>query len=127
MAEHTVPCWEIRGLSLPLDLEDADTMERYEAAFDAMSEEERKIPKEGRASGRIRAFCALYRSLFTRIFGEEAAEQLFSGVPMSVAAHEEIYMSFLDFVRSGAQAAAERRNAMLDKYRPGVKAGKKKR
>lgn len=37
--------WEINGCSLSLDLEDAEAMERYEAAFDKMAEEEKTIPK----------------------------------------------------------------------------------
>lgn len=118
MTENTAPCWEIRGLSLPLDLEDADTMERYEDAFAAMSGEERKIQKDGRQSERIRAYCMLYRSLFARIFGEGTAEKLFADVPMSAAAHEEIYLSFLDFARAQTKAAMERRAARLQKYKP---------
>ena len=40
--------WEINGLSLELDLDDADNMKRYEDAFDLMAKEETEIPKDGR-------------------------------------------------------------------------------
>mgnify|MGYP007022376483 CR=1 FL=1 len=37
--------WEINGLSLPLDLEDLETMKRYEDAFQKMKKEEIKTKK----------------------------------------------------------------------------------
>lgn len=51
--------WEVNGLSLELDLDDADNMERYENAFDIMAKEENQIPKDGKQSERIRAYCQI--------------------------------------------------------------------
>ena len=110
--------WEINGISLPLDLEDADVMERYEDAFDAMAAEEKKIPKDGRRSAVYRAYCKLYRDLFDRLFGDGTADKLFAGQPTSAEVYETAYASFLDFARAQTAAAAERRNALLTKYQP---------
>ena len=62
--------WEINGLNLELDLENADCMERYENAFEEMKKEENEVPKDGKASMRIRAYCRLFRNLYDNIFGE---------------------------------------------------------
>lgn len=118
MSQNNLKVWEINGISLPLDLEDADVMERYENAFDAMAAEEKQIPKDGRRSAVYRAYCGLYRNLFDRIFGEGTADKVFAGQPVSAAVYETAYASFLDFARAQTAAAAERRNAMLLKYQP---------
>ncbi len=113
--------WEINGVSLPLDLEDADVMERVEDAFDAMEQEEEQLTKDGKQSVRIRAYCNLFRKLFDRIFGEGTSEQIFKDMPMTAAVHSEAYLSFLEFIRAqkaeAAQAAQERRER-LNRYRP---------
>lgn len=119
MSQNNNPkVWEINGVSLPLDLEDAEVMERYETAFDAMADEEKTIRIDGRASGRIRAYCMLYRNLFDKLFGDGTSDRIFAGKPMSAALHEEAYASLLDFVKTQTAAAVERRNAILNKYQP---------
>lgn len=40
--------WEINGISLELDLEDADVMERLENAFETMKNDESAVPKDGK-------------------------------------------------------------------------------
>lgn len=114
----TAPAWEISGISLPLDLENADIMERYENAFEVMAEEEKKLPKDGKQSAMIRAYCKLYRDLYDRIFGAGTSEKIFADIPTSAGAYEEIYEKFLDFVREQTVHAAERRAERLGKYRP---------
>lgn len=110
--------WEINGLSLELDLEDADCMERYENAFDKMSEEEKQIPKDGKASARIRAYCRLFRDLYDRIFGEGTSEKIFKGIPDNTDAYDEVYYKLLDFVTAQRNAAVTKRSEKMSKYRP---------
>ena len=110
--------WEINSVSLPLDLEDVDVMERYENAFQQMQQDEISIPKDGKASDRIRAYCNLYRKLYDNLFGVGTADKIFAGQPMSASVYEMTYMSFLDFVRAQTAEATERRNALLTKYQP---------
>ena len=118
MSQNNLKVWEINGISLPLDLEDADVMERYENAFEQMAAAEKTIRLDGRASGRIRAYCMLYRNLFDHLFGDGTAEKIFAGQPMNAGVYEQTYMAFLDFVRAQTDAANERRTVLLDKYRP---------
>ena len=47
--------WNVNGCELHLDLTDADAVERYESAFDQLSEEAAQIP-EGVKSFRIGEF-----------------------------------------------------------------------
>lgn len=109
--------WEYGGASLPLDLEDADTMERYEDAFERMAQESKDIPKDGRASAQLRAYCGVFRRLFDRILGEGAALQIL-GESDHPAACEAAYESFLAFVQAQSAASAQQRMAFVAKYRP---------
>ena len=110
--------WEINGLSLELDLDDADVMERYEKAFDVMSAEEKALPKDGKGSEQIRAYCAMFRHLYDNIFGEGTSEKIFKGVPTSASAYDDIYFSFLDAVKKIKTATIQSRAERLAKYRP---------
>lgn len=110
--------WEINSLSLELDLDDADNMERYENAFDIMAKEENQIPQDGKQSERIRAYCQIFRNLYDNIFGEGTSEKIFSGVPTSVAAYDEIYLSFLEFVKNQRMASVQKRAEWRAKYLP---------
>ncbi len=110
--------WEISGLSLPLDLEDLETMERYEAAFQKMKEEEQKISRTGKATERIRAYCDLYLHVFTNLFGEDAAQQIFRDVPLNSGEYEHIYFDFLDFVRKQQTESAKIRAEKLLEFAP---------
>lgn len=106
--------WEINGVSLELDLEDAEVLERYENAFDLMREEEKAIKKDGKVSEFVREYCMLFRRLYDRIFFEGASEQIFAGQKWSVEVYHETYDSFLLFARG--QVAALRTS--LTKYAP---------
>lgn len=110
--------WEINGQSLELDLTDADVVERYENAFADMDSAEKLIPKDGKASDRIRACCNLFKKLFDTIFGEGTSDKVFEGVPTSISAYEEIYYSFLDFAQAQFEEDAKKRAARLTKYTP---------
>lgn len=110
--------WEINGQKLELDLSDADIMEKYEKAFEIMTADEKDIPKDGKASERIRSACEMFRKLFANLFGNDAADKIFSGIPTSLSKYEEIYMSFLDFVQIQIADEAKKRNDRLAKYIP---------
>lgn len=110
--------WEINGLSLELDLQDADTSERYEKAFEAMQNSENSLPKDGKLSERIRAYCKLFRDLFDSLFGEGTSEKIYAGVPDNTDRYDEIYFNFLDFVAEQRNGILQRKTERFAKYRP---------
>lgn len=116
MSQNTT--WEINGVSLTIDLQDADQMERYEEAFEKMSADEQTIPKDGKASARIRAYCTMFRNLYDHIFGAGTSDRIFAGQPMSTVVYDIVYESFLGFVQGQLVSASERRDQILQKYRP---------
>ena len=71
--------WHIHGLELPLDIEEADTVEKYEAAL-AQLEQDVPEDKSAGAAAYIRAYCKAFRTFYDTLFGEGTAEQIFSGI-----------------------------------------------
>ena len=110
--------WEINGISLELDLEDADVMERLEKAFETMKNDESAVPKDGKASVRIRAYCAMFHNLFSNIFGSEETEKIFKGVPTNSSAYDDVYISFLEFINAQKDDIARAKSEKLERYRP---------
>lgn len=110
--------WEINGVSLELDLQDADTSERYERAFAEMKNNEDALPKDGKLSERIRAYCKLYRDVFDNLFGTGTSEKIFAGVPDNAEKYEDIYFNFLNFVSAQQQEIVQRKAERFFKYRP---------
>ncbi len=71
--------WKIHGHELRFDMEDAEELERYEAAFARMAETERSLVRTGKKSAIVRAYCEMYCTLFDNLFGAGAAQKLFEG------------------------------------------------
>lgn len=110
--------WKINGLELTLDMEDADTAERYESAFEVMMKEENETRNIAKLSKKIRAYCRIFRNLYDRIFGEGTSAKIFENVPENCAEYDKIYCDFLDFVKNQQSDSAQRRSGILAKYSP---------
>lgn len=99
--------WHIHGLELPLDIEEADTVEKYEAAL-AQLEQDVPEDKSAGAVAYIRAYCKAFRTFYDTLFGEGTAEQIFAGIPDHARRYTAVYGEFLTFVaKQAAQSQAE--------------------
>lgn len=99
--------WKINGLELSLDIEDADTVERYEAALDQLEADVPKDKSEG-AAAYIRAYCKAFRTLYDSLFGDGTAARIFADLPDNIRKYTAVYGDFLAFVsKQAAQSQAE--------------------
>lgn len=112
-----ITTWEINGLSLELDLEDANAAERYEDAFDKMDQEEKQLPKDGKLSAQIRAYCQLFVNLYDRIFGEGTGHVIL-GDAANTRICNDVYDKFLAFVSAQRTASSDQMNTIISKYSP---------
>lgn len=110
--------WEINGQKFELDMEDADVQERYENAFEQMTEEEKTLKKDGKMSEFTRSYCNLFVRLYDRIFGEGTSEKIFAGIPVSISKYIEIYDSFLDFAKQQTDGINADIAKKVAKYKP---------
>lgn len=88
--------FDFNGVSLPFDIYNLDTLDRYESAFLRLAKAEKSIPKDGKQSDIIRANCEALRTLFDDILGDGAAVKLF-GDRMSYA---ELFDAYETLVRT---------------------------
>lgn len=109
--------WEINGKTYELDLEDAETAERYESAFEMMDKEEKQMPKDGKPSERIRSYCKLFENLYDRIFGDGSGKAIL-GDKANTRICNEVYDDFLRFVSFQKQESLAFQNSLVSKYSP---------
>ena len=107
--------WDNNGLSYELDMQDAETSERYESAFSKMAEREKLLPKDGASSAYIRAYHELFKNLFDDIFGEGSGSKIV-GEKANSRVCNEVYASFLDFVAEQKNSQLEFNNNLVTRY-----------
>ena len=107
--------WDNNGLSYELDMQDAETSERYESAFSKMAEREKLLPKDGASSAYIRAYHELFKNLFDDIFGEGSGSKIV-GEKANSRVCNEVYASFLDFVAEQKNSQMEFNNNLVSRY-----------
>lgn len=117
MMKDDLTIWHIHGLELPLDIEDADTVEKYEAA---LAQLEQNIPadKSGGTAAYIRAYCKAFRTLYDTLFGDGTAEQIFAGISDNARQYTAVYGEFLTFVAKQAAQTQEAQRQLQKKYLP---------
>ena len=109
--------WEYNGVTLEVDLQDADFAEKYETAFNKLAEEEKQLQKEGTTSSVIRKYCKMFFDLFDTIYGPGTSEKLFCG-NMNAALVDDAYSCFIDAAKRCNAEAVQRRNEFKSKYAP---------
>lgn len=109
--------WEVNGYSYELDLQDAETAEIYEEAFAKMEDEEKAMPKDGKPSEQIRAYCKLFENLYDRLFGEGSGKNILGG-KANTRICNDVYSDFLNFVATQKQATIDQQNSLINKYSP---------
>lgn len=112
MSQEKNTIWSINGLELEMDLDDAETLEKYEKAFTEMDNQEKEFPKDGKTSEIVRRYCDLYYRLFENLFGKDDAVKIVQK-KYHMGQWEEVYASFLKFASLQMNAINARRNAII--------------
>lgn len=109
--------WKINGQELRFDMEDVEQLEKYEASFDRMAETERNLVRTGKKSSIVRAYCEMYCTLFDDLFGAGTAQKLFEG-RRNARECDEVYDSFLAFVKAQNAGTIARREKLVQSWAP---------
>ena len=113
--------FEINGVLLHFDAEDADEMEKLENAYammDLAEQELAELKKQKKISGSalIRGYCKMYRDFFDFIFGDGIADEIFKNQKMKAEPHENAYITFLDALFMQKAASADKKLERWRKY-----------
>ena len=114
---HANIIWEINGNAYELDLQDAETAEKYEEVFNQLESEEKALPKDGKPSERIKAYYQLFVNLYDRLLGNGSGVAIL-GEKANVRVCNEVYDDFLSFVARQKQETIDYQNSLISKYSP---------
>ena len=109
--------WEYNGVTLEVDLQDADFAASYEKAFARLEESEKEMQKVGMNSEMIRGYCNLFYQLFDDIYGDGTGERLFSG-KKNARMCDEAYRNFLTAAKKDADDARNQRMSFMSRFTP---------
>lgn len=104
--------FEINGKSYELDIADVETMERYDAAFEAMKKRGEAITDLDSPVAIMRAYCENFVKLYDDLFGEGAGKEIL-GDKLNTTKCDETYAEFLDFVRTQKEESINRRASII--------------
>lgn len=105
--------WKINDIELEFDIFDLENSEKYEKAFEQMSDEEKAIKRDGKMSEFIRSYCDMYYHLFENLFGKETADNLCKRYNSNE--WEQIYGSFLDYIQIQNNEAQKMRASIVNR------------
>ena len=86
--------WKFNNVEVEADFTDAAFMEKFENAYDIMSEELKHVQKIGKQSEIIRSYCEVFFGFFDRVFGEGTHNKLFGdkvSIDLCVEASNSLY------------------------------------
>ena len=109
--------WMFNGHEFPLDMDDTEVLERYDAAVLAMREAFRELPLNATDARQIVAYCAGVRAMIDTLCGE-GTTTLLIGESKRPSDFDVVYESLIDFVHEQTDAAYKHRLHLLNKYKP---------
>lgn len=108
--------WTINGCEFEVDMEDAETAERYISALKIL-ENSRNTEVNG-ISERIRTYCRIFREFYDVFLGEGASEKIFSGINDNSRKYDEIFKSLLDVISRQRTESEGRMSEISRRYAP---------
>ncbi len=109
--------WTYQNRTFELDMNDLDTLSRYDDAVEAMKSAFAECPVGATDARRLIAYCEGIRRMLDTLFGEGTADELL-GDSKRPTDYDDVYESLTDFVHEQTAANAERRAQILGKYKP---------
>lgn len=109
--------WTYQNQTFELDMNDLDTLDKYDRAVEAMKSAFAECPVGATDARRLIAYCEGIRRMLDTIFGEGTADELL-GDTRKPTDFDDVYESLTDFVHEQTAANAERRQQILNKYKP---------
>lgn len=99
MSQEVITVFKHNGAEYEFDARDADMSEKFENAVEKMRDEEKNVPKTGKASEIIRQQCKMIKNFFDNCLGEGAGVALCTE-KSNISEHYDAYENFLLMVRS---------------------------
>lgn len=108
--------WSINDCEFEVDMEDADTAERYISALKVL-ENARNIEVNS-ISEKIHTYCSTFREFYDTFLGEGTSEKLFAGINDNSRKYDEIFESLIDVISRQRVESEARMSKISQRYAP---------
>ncbi|MDE6670888.1 MAG: hypothetical protein K2K16_01685 [Ruminococcus sp.] len=108
--------WSINGHEFEVDMEDADTVDRYVSALKVF--ENARNTKTNSVSEEIRTYCKMYREFYDTFLGEGASEKIFSGISDNSRKYDEVFELLVDVLSRQRVESEGRMFKIAQRYTP---------
>lgn len=108
--------WKINECEFELDMEDADTSERYLSAMEALKNYD--FSEAVNIAEKIHKYCDVFRKFYDVLLGEGASAKIFNGIKDNKRKYDAVYESLLEFISNQRIASDKRMNEIAQRYLP---------
>ena len=108
--------WSINGCEFEVDMEDAETADRYLSALEVL--ENFRNTGVNSISEKIRAYCKTFREFYDTFLGEGASEKIFAEISDNSRKYDEIFKSLLDVISRQRAESEGRMSEISRRYAP---------
>lgn len=108
--------WSINGCEFEIDMEDADTVDRYLSALKVLENADNR--QVSNISEKIRTYCRTFREFYDAFLGEGTSEKLFAGINDNSRKYDEVFESLLDVISRQRVESEGRMSKIFQRYAP---------
>lgn len=108
--------WSINGCEFEIDMEDADTVDRYLSALKVLENADNR--QVSNISEKIRTYCRTFREFYDAFLGEGTSGKLFAGINDNSRKYDEIFESLLDVISRQRSESEGRMSKISQRYAP---------
>ena len=108
--------WSINGCEFEVDMEEAETAERYLSALKVLENAENR--QVSNIAEKIHEYCKTFREFYDVFLGEGTSEKIFSGINDNSRKYDEIFESLLDVISRQRAESEGRMSGIARRYAP---------
>lgn len=108
--------WTINGCEFEVDMEDAETVDRYVSALKILENTDNR--QVSNISEKIRTYCKICREFYDTFLGEGTSEKIFSGISDNSRKYDEVFESLLDVISRQRVESEGRMSKIAQRYAP---------
>ncbi len=108
--------WSINGCEFEVDMEDAETAERYLSALKVL--ENSRNTEVNSIAEKIHTYCKTFREFYDTFLGEGASEKIFAGINDNSRKYDEVFESLLDVISRQRTESEGRMSGIARRYAP---------
>ncbi|MCM1316270.1 MAG: hypothetical protein NC040_09375 [Muribaculaceae bacterium] len=108
--------WSINGCEFEVDMEDAETVDRYASALKVLENADNR--QVSNISEQIRTYCKTFREFYDVFLGEGTSEKIFSGISDNSRKYDEVFESLLDVISRQRAESESRIAGIARRYAP---------